>query len=503
MAVTKVRQNQIKKSGSYLDNIAVGEAAMETASTDNQFDLNALRSQIKRITGATNYYDDLITVNSKKRSVGDLNTALNTIETKSIITFRELLTNITVGSGNNYVTLSVAASEVPSQTAGVTGNGAVVAVLADTEYGSNRLTVVTGSTALTPKNMVRIVDASTKDPIKSGEHEIFGLIQAEFGTGQGDTFNDTDKRVQISFVINDGTDALTACPLADIQNKTIEYMYPDRVNFEDLPEDTSFPFIRFTESGTINDLTLSQAMSNQGATAVTQSTDIQINVNDTQSWRFKDSTGTSDIFRVRAEAAGDSVEITGALNQTGDADVTGSIIADSGTQSINIGVTTGQIDSAGSLTLASTGANNLSVSAGSSLIVSDGNKAGSTFTTDLVLSDNAQEFSDFEANFGEVSILNAINQAREASGVRDMVVYEVDSDIAADGNFSPASHTTISGTTPDWTSDSLPDAYIYVNGIRLIYGTTRDYEAGTTPASGDMQFNFALNTDDTIIVEYG
>jgi hypothetical protein len=42
---------------------------------------------------------------------------------------------------------------------------------------------------------------------------------------------------------------------------------------------------------------------------------------------------------------------------------------------------------------------------------SDGYKAGSTYATDLVLSDSSAEWSSFESNFGgEVSLLNAINQ---------------------------------------------------------------------------------------------
>ncbi|KKN56834.1 hypothetical protein LCGC14_0568160 [marine sediment metagenome] len=50
------------------------------------------------------------------------------------------------------------------------------------------------------------------------------------------------------------------------------------------------------------------------------------------------------------------------------------------------------------------------------LVVSDGNQAGSTYGTELILSDNFGEWDTFETNFGEVSLLNAINQAAAGGG---------------------------------------------------------------------------------------
>ena len=48
---------------------------------------------------------------------------------------------------------------------------------------------------------------------------------------------------------------------------------------------------------------------------------------------------------------------------------------------------------------------------GDILVLYDASKAGSTYSTDLVLSDSSAEWSTFETNYGEVSLLNAINQA--------------------------------------------------------------------------------------------
>lgn len=48
--------------------------------------------------------------------------------------------------------------------------------------------------------------------------------------------------------------------------------------------------------------------------------------------------------------------------------------------------------------------------AATDLVLSDGNQSGSTYASELILSDNSTEWDDFETNFGEVSILNAFNQ---------------------------------------------------------------------------------------------
>ena len=506
MAVTKVGQTQIKKSGSYDDTLSPGEASLQTASTDNQFDLNALRSQTKRMLGTSEYYADLVTVNGKKRSIGDLNTGLNTIETKKIITFRQLLTDIYVPTTQNYVVLDVSSSESPTQTAGVdaAGLGAVVAVLGDGEIASNRLTVVGGATTLTPKNLVRIVDSSTKDSITSGGQEVFGLIQAQFGTAQGDTFDDSTKKVQISFIINNGSDALAQCPVADIQDKSIEYMYPDRVNFEDLPEDTAFPFIRFAESGSLEDVTFSDVISNQGATAFDVSEDVNMNLTDTKKFKFKSDSGVEDILTISSEVAGDSVDVIGLFTTTGAMISTDAITADLTGQSIVIGNPEGTISSAGDFTVRSTGAtSDFTFSAGREIFLDDINRGASTLSSAIKISETSVEFDNYETNFGEVSLINALNQAYSKSVTRSLVVYELDAGVSADGNFHPADHTIISGSNPDWTSDTLADAYIYANGVRLIFGADQDYEAGSTPADGDIELNFAMNIGDTIIVEYG
>lgn len=79
---------------------------------------------------------------------------------------------------------------------------------------THTLDEIAGANALSTKNIVWVRDATTKDAITSGGQEIFGLLQAESGVVDGDAFNDTDKQVQISFVINSADDSV-ACPAVD------------------------------------------------------------------------------------------------------------------------------------------------------------------------------------------------------------------------------------------------------------------------------------------------
>lgn len=115
-----------------------------------------------------------------------------------------------------------------------------------------------------------------------------------------------------------------------------------------------------------------------------------------------------------------SIDGTGSSNVSATAgDLTVSTIT-SGTLYLNsAGVWSAQGSDTTTLSMAANavGAKTLSISAANSgggaayLALSDGYKAGSTYATDLVLSDASAEWTAFEAGFGgEVSLLNAINQ---------------------------------------------------------------------------------------------
>lgn len=112
---------------------------------------------------------------------------------------------------------------------------------------------------------------------------------------------------------------------------------------------------------------------------------------------------------------GDAVDQNISIGTDGNREI--SIGNGIGTGSVSIQAGTGGIGltaDSGNLTLSTTTSGNVILSAAGSLVFSDGNKAGSTYDTDLVLSDASGEWDTFETNFGEVSLLNAINQAYSA-----------------------------------------------------------------------------------------
>ena len=302
---------------------------------------------------------------------------------------------------------------------------------------------------------------------------------------------------------------MEAVPVADIESKTIEYIYSNRITLDTLPEDCGFPYVNFTDQSAAVDVTLDNAIDNQGATPATQTTDIFVRIDDNSSWAFQDSGGTADILRVDALAAGDEVEINGDLdvNNTNTADFAQGVSVDTADTAINLGVTAGQIDAAASLTVSATGgSSNLTLSSGLETIFVDGNKSGSTFTGDLKLAETTAEWDAYEVAFGEVSLLNAITQAKnDAGGTR--VDYVVTTLRNADDNFNPATHaTTINGSIPDLTGldFTTTDVTVYVNGQLMIGGAdaaaNNDFYPGTTLTAGDLKFEFKIKVNDTITV---
>lgn len=249
MSRTMLRQEtQIRNSDAYDDTLASGaslEAAVNAGTLEA--DLNALRSQVKRILGQINWYDNLA-----GRSLATTDSDLDAFETRTILCPVQMLQNVAVPAAQNYVVLDVSASEAPSYPAGVAGGlGTVVAVLGAAELGTHQLTAVAGANALRPLNLVIVRDAVTRDGITSNGQQVYGLLQAEEGVVQDDTFDDTSKRVQISFVRANG-DTLEAVPSADIAGKTIEYMFARRIYLKDLPEDCAFPNVKFVDNIALN-----------------------------------------------------------------------------------------------------------------------------------------------------------------------------------------------------------------------------------------------------------
>jgi len=484
---TFLRQDtQLRNSDLYDDLIAAG-SSMESAPANLQDDLNNVRSQLRRLffaDAAGDWFSDVPTVNAKKRGLSQLGTDLDDIEEKKLLFRAQVLADVSVGAGNNFVVLSAAGGETPTEVAAVTAlqNGAVVAVLGAGQLGTHQLAEVGGFNALGPKNLVIVRDASTGDDILSNGKRVLGLLQAEDGVLDGEAFNDVDKRIQLSFVRENATgDDLEAVPAADIGGRVVNYAYVRRINLDALPEQ-SFVVGAFVDAGASVNVTLDASVDAQSG-PVTQDQDIAWRITDGFSLKWQTSDGLRDLLAILPAAAGDEVELnldTLDVNLVNPADFSKGLIADSAGTPIQIGVSPGLIESA------------------AALAVADGNKAGSTFAGAFNLSAAAQDWSDFETAFGEVSLLRAIVKAKSDVQHDKAVAAVSAATIPADTNVTGAGATpNLDAQLLDYTGkDFVSEVNVYLNGTLLRSGpdalADHDVYPGDNPATGDLKFEFTL-----------
>jgi len=495
------QETQLGPSDTYSDAVAAG-ATMESAPVNIEDDLNSLRSQIARYTGETNWYDDV-----SGRTIVGLGTDLDDLEDKPLLFRTQILTDVTVGNGENFVILSVSGSETPTPDASVgaaTTEGAIVAFHTGT-FGTHALDEVTGQNATQPKNLCIVRNAANGNVIQSASRDVYALIQSEIVTN-GHTFNDTTQQVQLSFVRQTaGFDDLEACPVADIEDLDINYSYAQRIFFDNVPE-SAFLHGGFVDQSAAVDVTLDNAIDNQSGPA-TQGQDIDVRITDTYGWAFQDSTGGVDIMKISAEVAGDVAQFNVAtfdVNNSNSADFLNGVIADSGGTAINVGVTAGQVDSAGALKLLSAAAGNLTIEAAGEIILDDVNKPG-TFAADLKLSEIAGDWTAYETAFGEVSLLNALVQADAASTTRTRAFATVQN-----GPHAAGVNITGAGATPELDTQLtnysamtfITDVDIFHNGQLQVNAAaaTEDVYPGDAPATGDFKSTRKMKDGDKIIM---
>ena len=518
MSHTFIRQDtQIRNSDSYDDTLAAG-LTLETGQTQIEGDLNALRSQAKRAIWADavgNWYDDIQTVNSKKRAITALNTDLDDVEEKRLLFRTQVLTDIGVTALQNWEILSVAGSETPTvvRASGVTTIGAVCATSAFSGAGFNvfELVEIAGPNAISPKNLVIVRDATTGQPIQSSGRDVYGLLQAESTGVDGTAFNDTvsGNRVKISFVRQNATfDDLEAVPVADIAGKTINYSYITRINFDAVPETAFLSNDPFIDQSASVDVTLQNAVNNQ-LTPTTVSTNQDLVLAAGVQWCWQDLTATDFFCLIEGSGGGvTQVQVSGATDlfnvDAVDNDFLNGIKVDTGAAgtTINVGVTANQIDAGGVLRVASGGAGDLNLAGALELNLTDSYRAGSTWSlvNGIALADASAEWSTFETNFGEVSLLNAINQAFSSGGTtRGTKTYAVvTSTTAADLDVGGiGGGTNLDAQLPDMSTGTfLTDYDVYLNGALLRPGANaaanNDYYPGTSLVNGQLRFEFSV-----------
>lgn len=149
-----------------------------------------------------------------------------------------ILADIFVPAGQNYVVLSVAASETPTETLTLDTEieGVIAALLPSTSHAFSTNSIA-GPNILTPKNIAKIRAAGNLNPILSSGREVYALLQVPSNMVTGEAFDDSSKQLQLSFVReNVGGTVLEACPIIDIESKLINYQYSVRLSFKDITE---------------------------------------------------------------------------------------------------------------------------------------------------------------------------------------------------------------------------------------------------------------------------
>lgn len=512
MTRTFVRQDtQIYSSDVYDDTITPSLANFETNPTQAEEDFNNIRSMLSHLKDvqAGNWYDVLATPGTftgegeTQRGVDDLNLDLHELERKRILRKRLNLQDITVGAGQNFEILDNAAGDLPGNTTIAVGSVTTLGTVAadhNAAFGAHSLLEVSGSSAIAPKNLVEIVDGTTRDPILSSGRTVYGLLQSENAADGFTATTTTPNRLQISFVrINATGDDLEAVPVADIENQTINYCYVERIAFDDLTEED---FLRgaATDTPAAGAVTRQTAYDNQGATPVDLTTDAILDLEGAGlAWRIRDDL-EANLFSIIEGSAGGTSEIEfGSDVDVFDNDAidndfaNGATINSGGTRPIAIGETDGVIEStAGDLRVNGTG----------ELFLDDGNQTGSTWaqTDGIKLSETTAEWDDFETAFGEVSLLNAIVQAFSGNVRTKVQTVVTGGNYAADTDMNgPGGANNLTVDLPPY--DAVPNSFVddvevWVNGILQRNGANaaanEDVYPGTSPAIGDLRFEYTL-----------
>lgn len=405
------------------------------------------------------------------------------------------------GTGDAKVLLL---GELPSNTTAAIGAVTTLGTVAANNAGfpNINLAEVAGSTAISPKNLAQIVDGSTRDPILSSGRRIYALFQTESATDGSTMTGTTPNRAMLSFVrINATGDDLELCPASDIAGKTVNYCSVTRKALESLTEQD---FLTGAEVDIPSASTVTRQLGydNQGTTPVDLTTNATLDLESAGiAWRIRDDL-QANLFSIIEGSAGDTSEIEFGSdvdvfdNDAQLNDFLQGVRLDTGGQRINIGETAGLIES--------TSTNDLRILGAGELYLDDGNQTGSTWaqTAGIKLSDTTQEWDDFEAKYGEVSLLNAIVQGDERNPKTYSIVNTTvneDTDVSlADGNVDVA--------FPDMSLGVFTTDYdVFLNGSLLRPGANaaanHDYYPGTTlVTAAQLKFEFKVKSGDVICV---
>lgn len=519
MARTFVDQpTQVFHSDNYDDTFAPG-VGLQTGSFDLEDDLNALRSQVRKILWADvsgSWYDTILGVANltPARGLITLNSAVTNLEFQKFVYDVQSLGYVQIATGSNFVGLSVSGSTAPSGLAAVglgtvTGSftGSLVATLpvSGAVGVAHSLNMISGTSPILPRNMTIIRDAYTHETILDYSHgtalEIYGLLQVQSGTVDGDAFNDNNHKTQISFVVEYPSGVFAAADTNAIGGKIINYQYRARTTYSNLPED-AYANTVFVDIPNLQSITLQQAINNQGATTVQQTNDININLNPGFHWSFL--SGTTALWTLYAGPPGSNTLQINVndfrVSSSFPAEFSKGIKVDLSGNEIDVGVIPGTINTP-------TGSSMI-LQAGNQLFFADGYDTFSTYSGSLPLANGVFEWNNFATDFGAfTSILGAfhiLSQSASGSMRRRRANAGVTTNLNA--NVNVTFPTNLDAALLSYVGRSfVDDLNIYLNGILLLPGTTssnsNDVYPGTSAATGDLKFPYKVRSGSQIAVE--
>lgn len=513
---------QIRPSDTYDDSVAPSLANYETNPANVEDNLNHLRSAVQNIlnrNGASfpsgNWYDDLTQPtaleNGTIRGVDAVNDALHAVEKKRVLREVWSLTDFTPGAVNVHI---LTAGQLPTNTTAaigaVTTLGTVCATA--TTFGTGSASdVVAGSTDISPKNLMPLVDGDSRDPILDGSgRRVYGLMQSESSTDGSTLSGTTPDRAQISFVVINSTgDGLELTTLGASQE--VNFASIERVRLEDLNEQD------FLKGATVDvpagsTVTRQVAYDNQGTTAVDLTNAATLDLegagltwtirDDLEAVLFQITEGSAtSASKVAVEDDVDEFDVDAVVS-----DFLNGIKVDTGTAgtTINIGVTANQIDSTGALTAQAGGVLKLASTGGNVRFTDQYEPAGWSLDG-IALSDAAQTWTDFEAEFGEVGLMDAILAASKAGGIRKVHATCTSTTTANNDVSGPSNDNNLDTDLGDLSAGSFVDDYdIYVNGVYQRPGAdaaaNHDVYPGTSLANGQLMFEYTITLNDEIAV---
>jgi hypothetical protein len=410
-------------------------------------------------------------------------------------------------TATNYVVLPPIAlpNNLIAAVGSVTTQGTVAAFHTGT-FGTHALDLVSGASAINPKNLCNIIDSVTHDPILSSGRVIYALFQVESNVDGQTLTGFTTTRAQLSFVrLNAAGNALEAVPAADIGGMTVHYSATERKALEDLNEQD---FLRgaVTDIAASTTVTRQVAYDNQGTTPVELTTNATLDINSAGlAWKIRDLVN-ADLFTITEGSTGGTSTVT--LGTDVDIFDSSAIIndfdkglrVDTGGQRINIGETSGLIES--------TGANDLRILGAGEMYLDDGNQTGSTWaqTAGIKLSDTTAEWNDYETAFGEVSLLRGIYLAYTQASRNDKIYANVTVTTNANVDVGGvAGGANLDAQLPDMSSGVFTQVYdVYLNGALqrggANSGSNHDYYPGTSLVNGQLKFEYKVKLNDVICV---